>query len=202
MDANRGLARECVPPTGVAMAACWSSISPQAAVIRREIPDTGAAGRHTRTAGLQAPCDPSPSPTLCLPCRRSWVRIPSAALEKTCFLQAFCMRRRLVRLRRVGVTPDSPRADHRPFQDNALFAGRFWFVRTEVILRGLQQVGCSPAAAVTPTRTGRHDPADSARRRDPSGRDSWGQSGFSPETRRSTSARSAATSSEPWHPEP
>jgi hypothetical protein len=37
----------------------------------------------------------------------------------------------------------------------------------------------------------RHDPADGARPRDTSGRGPWGQSGFSPETARSTSARSA-----------
>jgi hypothetical protein len=56
-----------------------------------------------------------------------------------------------VRLRRVGLTPDSPRADRLPFQGNALFAGRFWFVRTEVLLRACRRSGVRPAAAVTPT---------------------------------------------------
>jgi hypothetical protein len=48
----------------------------------------------------------------------------------------------------------------------------------------------------------RRDPVDSGCRGDTGGRGPWGQSGSSPETARSTSARSAATPSEPWHPEP
>jgi hypothetical protein len=34
---------------------------------------------------------------------------------------------------------------------NGLFAGRFWFVRTEVLLRACRRSGVRPAAAVTPT---------------------------------------------------
>jgi hypothetical protein len=87
----------------------------------------------------------------CLPCRRSRVRIPSAALRKACICRPFFVRSRLVRLRRVGLTPDSPRADRLSFQGNALFAGRFWFVRTEVLLRTCRRSGVLPVAAVSPT---------------------------------------------------
>jgi hypothetical protein len=66
-------------------------------------------------------------------------------------LQAFCVRSRLVRLRRVGLIPDLPRDDRRLVKENALFAGRFSFVRTEVLLPACRRSSVLPAAAVSPT---------------------------------------------------
>jgi hypothetical protein len=86
-----------------AAAAGQSSISPQTAAIRRQIPahrGTSRAGKET--ACLQATCSRLPSPAFCLPCRRSRVRIPSAALEKAEKASFGLLRScsRLVRLRR------------------------------------------------------------------------------------------------------
>ena len=80
-----------------------------------------------------------------------------------------------MRLRRVGLTPDSPRADRRPFRENALFAGRFWFVRTEVLLRACRRSGVLPAGCNGTIRW-------IAPPGDTSARGPWGQSGFSPKT--------------------
>jgi hypothetical protein len=77
---------------------------------------------------------------------------PFSRSQKACICRPFLRASRLVRLRRVGLTPDSPRADRRPFQGKRWFAGRFWFVRTEVLLWACRRSGVRPAAAVSPTR--------------------------------------------------
>jgi hypothetical protein len=105
------------------------------------------------TVCLQARCGPWPCPTFFLPCRRSRVRIPSAAFERSAFAGLFCMRSRLERLRRVGLTPDSPRPDRRPFQRTPPVCRPILVRPNPSPSAGLQKVGCSPAAAVTPTRT-------------------------------------------------
>jgi hypothetical protein len=141
-------------------------------------------------------------PTFRLPCRRSRVRIPSAASQKACICRPFWSRQ-------------SPCSSVSGRTDSGLAPGRssavpqktpvcrpFWSVRTQVLLRGMQKVGYSPAAAVTPT------PAPTARpsgQRPPARYQRWRHFGpvrFQSETRRSTSARSAATPGEPWHREP
>jgi hypothetical protein len=47
---------------------------------------TRSRGRSGLFAGIFRA---APSPASCLPCRRSWVRIPSAALEKACICRSF-----------------------------------------------------------------------------------------------------------------
>jgi hypothetical protein len=73
--------------------------------------------------------------------------------KKPVFAGFFCVRSRLVRLRRVGPTPDSPRADRRPFQRRSPVCRPILVRPNPSPSAGLQKVGCSPAAAVTPTRT-------------------------------------------------
>jgi hypothetical protein len=111
----------------------------------------GPSWGERKTAHLQGHSAQDGRRGFCLPCRRSRVRIPSAALKRPAFAGLFCVRSRLVRLSRVGLTPDSPRADRRPFREKRLFAGRFWFVRTEVLLRACRRSGVRSAAAVRPT---------------------------------------------------
>ena len=94
----------------------------------------------------------SEDPALCLPCRRSRVRIPSAALKKACICRPFL--RAQSHCSSASGRTDSGLAAGRSSavpKENALFAGRFWFVRTEVLLRTCRRSGVRPAAAVTPT---------------------------------------------------
>jgi hypothetical protein len=49
---------------------------------RREIPDSGARRSRPRNRLFAGSCRSAPSPAFCLPCRRSRVRIPSAASGK------------------------------------------------------------------------------------------------------------------------
>jgi hypothetical protein len=79
----------------------------------------------------------------CLPCRRSRVRIPSAALGKACICRSFSWRSRLVRLRRVGLTPDSPRPDRPPFQGKSAVCRPIPVRPNRSPSEGLQKVGCS-----------------------------------------------------------
>ena len=85
-----------------------------------------------------------------MPCRRSRVRIPSAASEKARICRLFS-RAQSACASASGRTDSGPRADRRPFQGNALFAGRFWFVRTEVLLRACRTSGVLPAGGVRTT---------------------------------------------------
>ncbi len=86
----------------------------------RELP--GKAGEsqddtHIReTRRLQGILRPSGKHISCLPCRRSWVRIPSAASKRPAFAGLFRGRSRLVRLHPVGLSPDSRSADRRRLQ--------------------------------------------------------------------------------------
>ena len=160
-----------------------SSFSPQTSVNRRDSQTPGVSHASEKQRVLQAVCDRGPSPTFCLPCRRSRVRIPSAALEKACVCRSFSLLQSPCAS--VSGRTDSGLAARRSSaasRKNARFAGRFWFVRTEVILRACRRSGVRPAAAVPPTPAvtarsrGQRPPARYQRSRP------WGQSGFSPET--------------------
>jgi hypothetical protein len=106
------------------------------------------------------------------------------------------VRSRLVRLNRVGLTPDSPRADRRPFQEKRSVCRLILVRPNRSPSVGLQKVRCSACC-------GRY--ADSCcngtiLRTEPTGAIRavavlGGQSGFSPETARSTSTRSATPAS-------
>jgi hypothetical protein len=74
-------------------------------------------------------------------------------LTRPAFAGLFRVRSRLVRLRRVGLTPDSPRTDRRPFQRKPPVCRPILVRPNPSPSARLQKVGCSPAAAVTPTRT-------------------------------------------------
>jgi hypothetical protein len=127
--------------------------------------------------------------TFCLPCRTSRVRIPSAASKKACICRPVSWRSRLVRLRRVGLTPDSPRPDRPPFQGIRAVCRPILVRPNRSPSAGLQKVGCSACCGrLARLLLQRHGPADGAI---PAVAVLWGQSGFSPETARSTSARSA-----------
>jgi len=115
--------------------------------------------------------------------------------ERLAFAGLFCVGSRLVRLRRVGLTPDSPRADRRPFQEERPVCRPILVRSNRSPSAGLQKVGCSACWLQ------RHDPVDSARRGDTSGRGPWEQSGFSPETERSVNLARAPRPGEPWPPE-
>jgi hypothetical protein len=98
------------------------------------------------------------------------------------------VRSRLVRLRRVGLTPDSPRADRRPFQEKRPVCRPILVRPNRSPSAGLQKVGCSACAAVSPT------PAATARscgQRPPARYQRSRSLGASPKTARSTSPRSA-----------
>ena len=82
----------------------------------------------------------------------------------------------------------------------AWFAGRFCSSEPKSF-GGLQKVHVRPATAVTPPPAHRHDPADSARRGDTSGRGPWGRVRFQSGNRGSTSPRSATPASH-GYPEP
>jgi hypothetical protein len=129
-------------------------------------------------------CGRLPSATFCLPCRRSRVRIPSAASKKVCICRPFfacavglcvCVESDELRTRPGPIVGRS--------KENPLFAGPFWFVRTQVLLRACRTSGVRLLRPLPLLLLQRHDPADSARRRDTTGRGLGGQSGFGPETR-------------------
>jgi ribosomal protein L37AE/L43A len=93
------------------------------------------------TACLQARCGPGPSLTFCLPCRRSRVRIPSAALRKG--LQNGVLSGALSspeRLSRRGFTEDRPSPAATPDLKPSGFAGEFGSSRTVDILQAPQNV--------------------------------------------------------------
>jgi hypothetical protein len=92
---------------------------------------------------------------------------PFSRFQKGPYLQAFfasavglcvCVGSDSLRTRRGPIVRRS--------KENALFAGRFWFVRTEVLLRACRRSGVLPAAAVSPTLAAA---ARSCGRRDTSG---------------------------------
>ena len=91
--------------------------------------------------------------------------------KRPVFAGLFCVRSRLVRLRRVGLTPDSPRADRRPSKEKTpCLQAHSGSSEPKSFCGACRRSGVRPAAAVSPTLPRRHDPADSARRRDTSGR--------------------------------
>ena len=112
----------------------------------------------------------------CLPCRRSWVRIPSAASRKGLHLQAF-LRAQSACASASGRTDSGLAAGpiRRPFQ------GKTPCLQVDSGSSEPKSF-CGPAEGqvfclLRPLRRlllQRHDPADSARRRDTSGRGPWG----------------------------
>ena len=104
-----------------------------------------------KSASLQAVLCAARFRSYCLPCRRSWVRIPSAALEKACICRSFCW-------------SSSPCSSASGRTDSGLAAGQSPAASRKtpgcrpILVRpnrspsaGLQKVEGSPAAAVTPT---------------------------------------------------
>jgi hypothetical protein len=113
-------------------------------------------------------------------------------LPKGLHFQAFCVRSRLVRLRRVGLTPDSPRADRRPFQEKRSVCRLILVRPNRSPSVGLQKVRCSACCGRYPgLLLRRHDPRTAPAGALPAVAVPGGQSGFSPETARSTSLRAA-----------
>ena len=103
--------------------------------------------------------------------------------KRRVFAGLLCVRSRLVRLRRVGLTPDSPRPIVGRSKENPLFAGPFWFVRTQVLLRACRRSGVRLLRPLPPDCSGtiqRTAPAGAI----PAVAALRGQSGFSPETTR------------------
>jgi hypothetical protein len=77
---------------------------------------------------------------------------PFSRFRKGGHLQPFLVgRSRLVRRRRVGLTPDSPRADRRPLQEKRPVCRPSLVRPNRSPSAGLQKVRCRTAAAVTPT---------------------------------------------------
>jgi hypothetical protein len=136
-----------------------------------------------------------------LPCRRSWVRILSAALEKTCICRSFSLRQSPCSS--ASGRTDSGLAVRRlsaASRKNAPFAGRFSFVRTEVILQACRRSSVPPAAGVgwlflQTARSCARTPADAP----PVVPILGGESDFSPDTVRSTLARTATSASHGSH---
>jgi hypothetical protein len=69
--------------------------------------------------------------------------------KRPAFAGLFCWGSCQVRLRPVGLKPDSRPADRRRLRGNARYAGRFWVVRTEVPLQARRRSSVLPAAAVS-----------------------------------------------------
>ena len=124
----------------------------------------------------------------CLPCRRSRVRIPSAALKKACICRPF-LRAQSACASASGRTDSGLAAGRLSAVPRKAprFAGRFWFVRTEALLRACRRSSVPPAAAVAGLflQTARFLRMDACRRA-ASESDSRGESGFSPDTVRPT----------------
>jgi hypothetical protein len=147
-------------------------------------------------AGLQGIFGPRGGSTFCLPCRRSWVRIPSAASQKACICRPFWSRQ-------------SPCSSASGRTETGLAPGRSWAVpqKTPVCRPILVRPNPSPSAGYAEGRVfaccGRYpDSCSTARpsgQRPPARYQRWRHFGpvrFQSETRRSTSARSAATPGE------
>jgi hypothetical protein len=88
--------------------------------------------------------------TFCLPCRRSRVRIPSAASKKACICRPF-LRTPSACASASGRTDlrTRPGPIARRSKENPLFAGPFWFVRTQVLLRARRRLSVLPTGAVS-----------------------------------------------------
>ena len=122
-------------------------------------PQFGVKSRHSGVAAgqgnrrvLQARCGPRRSLTFCLPCRRSRVRIPSAALENTCICRSFGLGSRVVRLRRWGLNTDWRLVHHGRRFERSRFAGILVTGRTTDLLPGRRR------SKVRLTGRGRHAP--------------------------------------------
>jgi hypothetical protein len=179
-----------------------SGFSPGTPVISRRTLEGIVDGFQPRNPSFAGLSYDTRDLTFCLPCRRSRVRIPSAASENLRFAGIFRCGSRLVPLHPVGLIPDSRSADRRRLQGKRPVCRPISFVQTEVILQACRRSG---VRLLRPLR--RLVLQGTIQRTAPAGAIPTvavlgGQSGFSPETARRTSARSAATPSEPCHPEP
>jgi hypothetical protein len=68
---------------------------------------------------------------------------PFSRFQKAGISRPFCVRSRLVHLRRVGLTPDSPRADRRPSQEKRSVCSLIRVRPNRSPSVGLQKVECS-----------------------------------------------------------
>jgi hypothetical protein len=62
----------------------------------------------------------------CLPCRRSWVRIPSAALQKACICRSFPSAQSAGAFASTGSHWVAAASPQRGRRESSLFAGRLW----------------------------------------------------------------------------
>jgi hypothetical protein len=101
---------------------CWrdqrqSGFSPETPVISGELRGIGGAPSSGRSSPFCRDIQRTHRvPRAACHARRWRVRIPSAASKRPVFAGLFRVISRVVRLRRVGLTPDSPRADRRRIQ--------------------------------------------------------------------------------------
>jgi hypothetical protein len=100
--------------------------------------------------------------------------------KRPAFAGLFGLGSRLVRLRPVGLKPDSPRADRRPFHRNPCVQAHSGPSEPKSFCGVCRRSGIRLLRPLPRLLLQRHDPADSARRRDTSGGRTSGQSGFSP----------------------
>jgi hypothetical protein len=201
--ANERRELKIVPSSGAPRGAVWVPIG---CLELSELRGTAGESQNTTWAQepvrLQAISAESGNHPSCLPCRRSRVRIPSAALKKACICRLF-------------LREQSACASASSRTDSGLAAGRSSaFQRKPPVCRPiLLRPNPNPSARLQRSVfacCGRHPDSyfsGTILRTAPAGAIPTvaalgGQSGFSPETARSTSARSAATPSEPSHPEP
>jgi hypothetical protein len=113
-------------------------------------------------------------------------------LRKRLHLQVFFgLGSRLVRLRPVGLIPDSRSADRGLLKQNARFAGGFSLVRTEAILQACRRSDVRLLRPLARLLLQRDDPTDSPRRRETTGRGTWAAGG-------SGSPTSETTGRGPW----
>jgi hypothetical protein len=99
-------------------------------------------GCRRRTGNIRTSCH----------CRRSWVRIPSAALEKAHVCRSFWLRSRMVRLRRWTLIGHSGRVKFPQHSEKALVCRRFRVLRTlerlRVFRRSRVDEGRTPSAGL------------------------------------------------------
>jgi hypothetical protein len=100
-----------------------------------------------------------------LPCRRSWVRIPSAASRRPAFAGLFRWRSRLVRLHPAGLIPDSRPPIAGDFKEIGRLAGPILARPNRSHCAGLQEVEGSPGASPISVRIPEVDRSPSWRSR-------------------------------------
>ena len=111
------------------------------------------------------------------------------------------MRSRLVRLRRVGLIPDSRLADGRRLKETPGLQADSRSSELKSFCRPAEGRVFGLLRPLPRLLLQRHDPADSARRRDTSGRGPWGPVRFQ-SGNREVNLDPLRDPGEPWHPEP